>query len=136
VPKVVGFERISELSNLYPMKGCLLTDRGEKVCGLTNLEHYHEAADFFWDIVTGQRSLAFGGNSRREHFPSKEACTDFINDIPGIEGVALYQRYIERMTWREIAENLTYTESGIFKVRERALQIAERRLNGGETEDN
>ena len=64
VPKVVGFERISELS-------------GD--------ESYHHAADFFWDIVTGERSLAFGGNSRREHFPSKEACTDFINDIDGPE---------------------------------------------------
>ena len=64
VPKVVGFERIAELS-------------GD--------ESYHNAADFFWDIVTGQRSLAFGGNSRREHFPSKEACTDFINDIDGPE---------------------------------------------------
>ncbi len=64
VPKVVGFERISELS-------------GD--------ETYHQAADFFWDIVTGERSLAFGGNSRREHFPSKEACTDFINDIDGPE---------------------------------------------------
>ena len=64
VPKVVGFERISELA-------------GEEV--------YHRAADFFWDIVTGERSLAFGGNSRREHFPSKEACTDFINDIDGPE---------------------------------------------------
>ena len=64
VPKVVGFERISELS-------------GD--------ESYHNAADFFWDIVTGERSLAFGGNSRREHFPSKEACVDFINDIDGPE---------------------------------------------------
>ena len=64
VPKVVGCERISELS-------------GD--------ESYHNAADFFWDIVTGERSLAFGGNSRREHFPSKEACTDFINDIDGPE---------------------------------------------------
>ena len=64
VPKVVGFERISELS-------------GD--------ESYHNAADFFWDIVTGERSLAFGGNSRREHFPSKEACMDFINDIDGPE---------------------------------------------------
>ena len=64
VPKVVGFERISELS-------------GDEV--------YHNAADFFWDIVTGERSLAFGGNSRREHFPSKEACMDFINDIDGPE---------------------------------------------------
>ena len=64
VPKVVGFERISELS-------------GD--------ESYHHAADFFWDIVTGERSLAFGGNSRREHFPSKEACIDFVNDIDGPE---------------------------------------------------
>ena len=65
VPKVVGFERISELAS--------------------NTEAYHEAASFFWDIVTGERSLAFGGNSRREHFPSKDACTDFINDIDGPE---------------------------------------------------
>jgi DUF1680 family protein len=64
VPKVVGFERIAELS-------------GD--------EQFFHAADFFWDIVTGERSLAFGGNSRREHFPSKEACTDFINDIDGPE---------------------------------------------------
>ena len=64
VPKVVGFERISELS-------------GD--------ESYHEASNFFWDVVTGERSLAFGGNSRREHFPSKEACMDFINDIDGPE---------------------------------------------------
>ena len=64
VPKVVGFERISELS-------------GD--------EAYHNASIYFWDIVTGERSLAFGGNSRREHFPSKEACMDFINDIDGPE---------------------------------------------------
>ena len=64
VPKVVGFERISELS-------------GD--------ETYHAASAYFWDIVTGERSLAFGGNSRREHFPSKEACMDFINDIDGPE---------------------------------------------------
>ena len=64
VPKVVGFERISNHSGN---------------------ESYHDAALFFWDIVTGQRSLAFGGNSRREHFPSKEACIDFVNDIDGPE---------------------------------------------------
>ena len=64
VPKVVGFERISELS-------------GD--------EAYHTAAAYFWDIVTGERTLAFGGNSRREHFPSKEACQDFVTDIDGPE---------------------------------------------------
>jgi hypothetical protein len=64
VPKVIGFERIAELS-------------GD--------EMYHTASIYFWDIVTGERSLAFGGNSRREHFPSKEACKDFVNDIDGPE---------------------------------------------------
>ena len=64
VPKAVGFARIAELG-------------GD--------ETYTDAAEFFWDVVTGERSLAFGGNSRREHFPSKEACTDFINDIDGPE---------------------------------------------------
>ena len=85
VPKVVGFERISELANLYPLKLCRVDENGKTVCGSSNTESYHEAASFFWDIVTGERSLAFGGNSRREHFPSKEACTDFINDIDGPE---------------------------------------------------
>ena len=85
VPKVVGFERISELANLYPLKHCLLADNGNKICGSINFEPYHEAANYFWDIVTGERSLAFGGNSRREHFPSKEACIDFVNDIDGPE---------------------------------------------------
>lgn len=58
-----------------------------------------------------------------------EEITDFINSIPGIEGVALYQRYVMMLGWREIAENLSYTESGIFKVRERAMIMAERKLN-------
>ena len=64
IPKVVGFERIAEISRN---------------------EVYHMAASFFWDIVTGERTLAFGGNSRREHFPAKDACMDFINDIDGPE---------------------------------------------------
>ena len=58
-----------------------------------------------------------------------EEVSNFINRIPGIEGVALYQRYIQLLGWREIADNLVYSESGIFKVRERALKIAERMLN-------
>ena len=61
-----------------------------------------------------------------------EEITDFINSIPGVEGVALYQRYVMMLGWREIAKNLSYTESGIFKVRERAMIIAERKLKANE----
>lgn len=64
IPKVIGYERIAEL---------------------TNDQKYHDASLFFWNTVTGTRTLAFGGNSRREHFPSKEACIDYVNDIDGPE---------------------------------------------------
>ena len=36
-------------------------------------------SEYFWEIVTRQRSLALGGNSRREHFPTKENCIDYID---------------------------------------------------------
>lgn len=64
VPKVVGFQRIAELSQD---------------------ETYSKAASFFWETVTTNRSLAFGGNSRREIFPAAAACIDFINDVEGPE---------------------------------------------------
>lgn len=64
VPKAVGFQRIAELS------------KDKK---------YIDAGSFFWETVTGKRSLAFGGNSRREFFPSVASCTDFVNDVEGPE---------------------------------------------------
>ena len=64
-----------------------------------------------------------------------EEIAHFINRIPGIEGVVLYQRYVQLLGWKEIADNLIYTESGIFKVRERALEIAERMLNNDKGQD-
>ena len=64
VPKAVGFQRIAELS-------------GD--------ESYARAAGFFWETVTASRSLAFGGNSRREHFPAASACIDYATDVQGPE---------------------------------------------------
>ena len=64
VPKAIGFVRIGELSDS---------------------PDYAEAGRFFWQTVSQNRSLAFGGNSRREHFPSAEACIDFVNDDDGPE---------------------------------------------------
>ncbi len=69
IPKFVGFERIAELSN----------DK-----------KYANAASFFWETVTENRSLAFGGNSRREHFPSKESCIDYVNVNDGPESCNSY----------------------------------------------
>lgn len=47
IPKVIGFARIGELD-------------GDQA--------WIDAAAFFWETVTRRRSIAFGGNSVREHF--------------------------------------------------------------------
>jgi DUF1680 family protein len=69
IPKFIGFERIAELGND---------------------EKYAKAGSFFWETVTTKRSLAFGGNSRREHFPSVTSCIDFVNVNDGPESCNSY----------------------------------------------
>ena len=69
VPKAVGFARIAEFSRN---------------------DSFRHAASFFWETVTANRSLAFGGNSRREHFPSASSCIDFINEVEGPESCNSY----------------------------------------------
>ena len=69
VPKAIGFERIGELAKD---------------------DAYKTAGDFFWQTVTTKRSLAFGGNSRRESFPSVTSSTDFVNDVEGPESCNSY----------------------------------------------
>ena len=69
VPKAVGFQRIAQLS-------------GD--------EKYAEAAKFFWKTVVTNRTLAFGGNSRREHFPAAQDCNEFIEERQGPESCNTY----------------------------------------------
>ncbi|MCW3806955.1 glycoside hydrolase family 127 protein [Plebeiibacterium marinum] len=64
VPKAVGFQRIAEVANDAK---------------------YNDAGSFFWETVTQNRSLAIGGNSRKEFFPTAASCTDYINDVEGPE---------------------------------------------------
>ncbi len=64
VPKAVGFQRVAEVS--HDAK-------------------YNDAGRFFWETVTQNRSLAIGGNSRKEFFPSAASCTDYIKDVEGPE---------------------------------------------------
>lgn len=69
VPKAIGFARIGEVSND---------------------ERFEKAGSFFWETVTANRTLAFGGNSRREFFPSVASSSDFINDVEGPESCNSY----------------------------------------------
>ncbi|MCW3787263.1 glycoside hydrolase family 127 protein [Plebeiibacterium sediminum] len=64
VPKAVGFQRVAELSND---------------------EKYIKGSKYFWETVVHNRSIAIGGNSRREFFPGVEACSDYIRDVEGPE---------------------------------------------------
>jgi hypothetical protein len=48
------------------------------------------AGRFFWETVTGNRSLSIGGNSRREHFPSKDDCLSYVEDREGPESCNTY----------------------------------------------
>jgi len=60
IPKVIGFERIGEL---------------------TNDTEYRSAAKFFWKTVVDNRTISIGGNSVREHFnPSNNFATMLESD--------------------------------------------------------
>lgn len=69
IPKFIGFARIAEL-------------------GID--KKYEYAGRFSWETITANRTLAFGGNSRREHFPSVASCGDYINDVDGPESCNSY----------------------------------------------
>ncbi len=63
IPKVIGYQRVAEL------------DEQKK--------DWTEAAKFFWDDVVNKRTLAFGGNSVREHFNPVD---DFSSVVSGNQG--------------------------------------------------
>lgn len=65
VPKVVGYQRVA-----------LLDSRDGK---------YGDAAKFFWETVTGTRSLSIGGNSRREHFAAADDYRSYMDEREGPE---------------------------------------------------
>jgi len=69
IPKAIGFERIAEESN-DPI--------------------YVTASKFFWKSVIQNRTLAFGGNSRKEFFPQPSASMDYITDREGPESCNTY----------------------------------------------
>ncbi|MGZ3754117.1 MAG: beta-L-arabinofuranosidase domain-containing protein [Mucilaginibacter sp.] len=64
IPKVVGFQRIAEL---------------------TNDSNYSSAARFFWQTVVRNRSISIGGNSVREHFNPADNFESMIESEQGPE---------------------------------------------------
>lgn len=64
VPKVVGFARYATVADD---------------------QDYLKASEFFWDRVANHRSVAFGGNSRREHFPQASDYRSYVEEREGPE---------------------------------------------------
>ena len=96
IPKVVGYGRIAEL--------------GGDPAG-------REAAAFFWDTVVNRRTVAFGGNSVREHF---NAADDFAPMLESREGPETCNTYnMLRLTellfrGKPLAEYADYYERSLF----------------------
>jgi len=96
IPKVIGYERIAEL--------------GGEPAGA-------DAAVFFWERVTGHRSVAFGGNSVREHFNPVDDFEPMLESREGPETCNTYNmlRLTERLFGRDgSARYADYYERALF----------------------
>lgn len=82
IPKVIGFERISQLCDE---------------------PSHHKAARFFWEMVTTKRSVAFGGNSAREHFNPVDDFQQLLEERQGPETCNTYNML-------RLSELLFYTQ--------------------------
>jgi DUF1680 family protein len=69
IPKVIGFERIGELSGRKDMR---------------------QAAAFFWQTVVEHRTVAIGGNSVKEHFHDAADFSPMIDEVEGPETCNTY----------------------------------------------
>ncbi len=69
IPKVIGFMEIAKLENNKEWAG---------------------AADYFWNTVTHNRSVSFGGNSVREHFNPSDDFSSLVEDREGPESCNSY----------------------------------------------
>jgi DUF1680 family protein len=96
IPKVVGYARIAELN-------------GEPG-GL-------DAARFFWDTVVDRRTVAFGGNSVREHFNAPDDFASMLESREGPETCNTYNmlRLTERLFRSQPAARYAdYYERALF----------------------
>ena len=81
------------------------------------------------DLVTAREHWA---KAKMDAFRTRQEVANLIIDIPDIEGKVLYERYINLLTWEQIAEKLFYSYTGVFYAHNRALDIVEKRLSHNE----
>jgi len=69
IPKVIGFKRIGDL---------------------TGQQDWQKAAQFFWQTVHDNRTVAIGGNSVKEHFHDDKDFSSMISEVEGPETCNTY----------------------------------------------
>jgi DUF1680 family protein len=96
IPKVIGYTRIAELG-------------GDA--------SWRDAARYFWNTVVDHRSLAFGGNSVREHFNAENDFSSVLESREGPETCNTYNmlRLTEALFRHEpVARYADYYERALF----------------------
>ena len=96
IPKAIGYARIAELA--------------ERKDGL-------EAAKFFWETVVRRRTVAFGGNSVREHFNAPDDFSGMLESREGPETCNTYNmlRLTEQLFRAEPSADYTdFYERALF----------------------
>ena len=68
--------------------------------------------------------------ARTEAVEKRQAVFDLINDIDGIEGDLLFERYVKLRKWEEICVMLHYSWNGVHHIHRKALALVELVLNG------
>jgi DUF1680 family protein len=102
-------KRVDNLDNKHANTQVAKAVGFERIAGVSKDTFYLTAAEFFWETVTQNRSLAFGGNSRREYFPSKAACKEYVTEVQGPESCNSY--------------NMLKLTEGLFKINPEAAYV-------------
>ncbi|WP_288131359.1 glycoside hydrolase family 127 protein [Microbulbifer sp.] len=110
IPKVIGYKRVGDL---------------------THDDQWQDAAEYFWNEVVENRTVAIGGNSVREHFHDTDDFSSMIEDVEGPETCntynmlkltrllylsepdARYMRYYERALYNHILSSQNPDTGGL-----------------------
>lgn len=68
-------------------------------------------------------------DAKIEALEIRQKVFDVINNVQGVEGDVLYEKYINLKSWEDIAKTIGYSERQIFNIHGNALQKIRISLN-------
>lgn len=96
IPKVIGYQRIDAVDTSV---------------------NWNKAASFFWNTVVNNRTVAFGGNSVREHFHNSNDFSSMVSSEQGPETCNTYNMLrLSKLLYLEGGESkyMDYYERGLY----------------------